>query len=483
MQRMTAESKAAGGYPQDSMATDLPLIGFSLFIACVMTLMLVEHPFATSQVALAGIAIVSIVRWPILGITVIFFLGPLGELQHFESGSSLVQIITLLLGVGLLVGLVTRRMSLRRTGLELRVVAFMLVYFIGAARDAIDPQKLIGLLTMLGYPVMFILVLNLVRTRRHVGWVVGALAIATTLAAGTSILEELVGFDPLVLLRGLEPVATAEVGPGLNRVLGFALDSNAAAYPFLISIPLFIAAAIVTRNRWFRGALVAVTCSATLGLVFTFSRSAYIAISIGLMFLLLNLERRKSLRVVAAVFVFVALLFYVLPEGSLTARFEEVPEQVGTMTDRWAHYQIAASQLLRNPLFGGGIELFRSEFEARFGSSGIAHSNLLDVAVNSGAVGLAALLSMLVPYFRFVRRGIAIMPWSPLRYYAIGSCAGLVAFLVQGFFMVNMGWFLLWAMAAIPLCCIVATDEDSASRSGPRLSPTLTAADAAPQSQ
>jgi hypothetical protein len=54
---------------------------------------------------------------------------------------------------------------------------------------------------------------------------------------------------------------------------------------------------------------------------------------------------------------------------------------------------------------------------------------------------------------------MAGMPWSPLRTYAIGVWAGLVGFQVQGLFITNMGWFLMWAMAAIPLCCALAPNK------------------------
>jgi len=74
-------------------------------------------------------------------------------------------------------------------------------------------------------------------------------------------------------------------------------------------------------------------------------------------------------------------------------------------------------------------------------------------------IGLAAFLWLIYRYVRYVHAGLKTMQSQSLRYYALGAYAGTVGFQVQGLFITNFGWFLMWATAAIPLCCILVDRE------------------------
>jgi hypothetical protein len=144
------------------------------------------------------------------------------------------------------------------------------------------------------------------------------------------------------------------------------------------------------------------------------------------------------------------------------ARFENAPQVF--WQDRWIQYEAGLNLTLEHPLFGAGKEAFVLQMRNKVGQPLEPHSNLLAVAINSGMVGLGAFLWLGVRYVRFVRRGFTAMRQSPLRYYALGSYAGLLGFLVQGLLVSNMGWFMMWAMAAIPPCCILAQRDTDFAR-------------------
>lgn len=426
-----------------------------LLVTCAASLLLVRGPILTVEVIVGVTVSVTFFRHPFWCIPVIFLLGPLGDLQHFAMGISLVKAAIVLAALGFGFQFAVRKASVQSCGLVIPLLLFVFVFCTLSVRDVHNAGNLIALLTILGYPLAFLLVLYLLTTTRRMNWVLSSFAVGTCLASLASILEEYAGYNPLVALRGFRSIDVASVGFNLERSLGLARDPNAAAYPLLLAIPLFLALGLSARTRTVRALLFAVVGISVFGLAITFSRSGYIGTAVGVLFLIFTVPARKSIRVIGAVCVLLFLALHAIPEQALTARFRLLPEQMNTPSDRWAQYQIAMHQVLHNPLTGGGTDLFLTEMTKKFSSPTIPHSNLLNIAVQSGLSGLAALLWLAVVYSRFVWRGITRMNWSPLKHCAIGSTAGLIAFSVQGLFITNMGWFLFWAMAAVPPSCIL----------------------------
>jgi hypothetical protein len=85
----------------------------------------------------------------------------------------------------------------------------------------------------------------------------------------------------------------------------------------------------------------------------------------------------------------------------------------------------------------------------------------MSAGVNGGVIGFIAILWLFGSYAIYIRRGLRGSPPSALRWYAIATYAGMIGFQIQGLFMTNFGWFVMWAGAALPLCCILtARDED-----------------------
>jgi len=426
--------------------------GFSL--AAVASFFLAYHPVSVLLVIAAVIISAGILCEPFVGVPVIFLLGMIGDLQHFAMGLSVAKVVMALMVLGFIARLATRRTSLRRTGLGLAVVAFFLVYCGGMGREINSSDDLSSLLTNLGYPVAFFMVLNLVRSRLQIEWVVGSVAAGALLAALASIVERSTGYSPLVALGGLQaPIESTVVSYDWQRSLGLMRDPNASAYPHLLAVPLLIAATLATRKQWLRVVLLTVTAVSAVGLAMTFSRSAYIGLLASLVCLVLNLRSRRALGVVVIACILVVVVVGTVPLEVLTARFEHLGQEIGTQADRWIYYRTGLRLWWENPWFGAGDRAFMLEIAQQVGVAQGPHSNVLAVATNAGLIGLAVMLWMVVRYARFVHRGFGSMAVSPLRYYALGSYAGLVGFLVQGLFIANMGWFLMWAIAAVPLCC------------------------------
>jgi O-antigen ligase len=410
---------------------------------------------ATVGVVAAAIALAS----PVAGVSIMFFLGSIGDLQHFQGGYSLAKVLILLLLVGLLARLVAGRMPIRRAGLMPQVVLFLVVFVVVSVRGLGSGVHTRDAITVLGYPAAFLLTLNLLRSERSIQWTLGALVTGATIASLAAVLERYAGFSLLTALRGQQPVLDGSGVPGLQRMAGLMHDPNAAAYPCILVIPVLIATASSARRLSTKLCLFILAALSGLGLALTLSRSGYLAAVCGVLCLVLYLPYKQKVRILAIAGAALALILLFVPSHMLTARFEIIPTEVGGVSDRSIYYLTALKLVRESPLLGVGDAAFMSSMEQVVGVKQGPHSNVLSVVVDSGLVGLASLLWLVWSYVVFVHRGIFRMAGTPLKTYAIGAYAGLIGFQVQGLFISNMGWFLVWAMAAVPLCCVLVHGE------------------------
>ncbi len=116
-------------------------------------------------------------------------------------------------------------------------------------------------------------------------------------------------------------------------------------------------------------------------------------------------------------------------------RFNEVlaRSDAGVM-DRWAMWQAALGMIRDRPVLGHGLNTFMANYltywvggeqQPRY-----AHNCYLQVAAETGLVGLTAFLSLLASLFACLVRAIRRVG-EPHRVLLLGMCAGLVAFAVQ----------------------------------------------------
>jgi O-antigen ligase len=272
-------------------------------------------------------------------------------------------------------------------------------------------------------------------------------------------------YSLLYAIRGIQPVDTSQVADGWQRAIGLMQSPNVQAYPYLLVIPLLVALLFSGLRRWIKIALSGGLMICFLGLVITFSRSGYIGVVVGLAWLGFMLPAKKSWRLVVLAGVLVCLTFLLVPASVQIERFLTIPEQLGGEADRSIHYAAALESTIENPILGGGSSAFGEALWRRGGGEpDIPHSNLLIVLVDSGLVGLGAILWFLIRYIRLLRRGLISMAWSPMKYCLLGTCAGLVAFMAQGLFVPNMGWSLLWSIGALPACCTLVRENANLAR-------------------
>lgn len=314
-------------------------------------------------------------------------------------GFQLTAVDLLLSGLLLVWGLrLLRRRAVLVTAVEgvllLGFMALAVAAFVMGLTYGISPQTARLFLKLLNSMLFFWTVLNCVRDRRELEWVVRALLIGGGLAATIALV--LHALPPELQLRVLNalrvvgypegdvlrPIASTDT----LRAIGTSVDPNVLGGLLVLAgsltlAQLFSRAPLLPR-RW-----LALSCGLiVLAMAFSYSRSSWVGLMAGFTFLVSFRYRRAALLGLAAM---VALLL--LPQGEVfIERFSsgvEARDQAAAM--RLGEYKDALRLILRYPWFGVGF--------------GNAPSTDLYVAVSSiyllileqtGLVGLVGFLAV-----------------------------------------------------------------------------------------
>jgi O-antigen ligase len=226
------------------------------------------------------------------------------------------------------------------------------------------------------------------------------------------------------------------------RLSGTMLDPN--AYGGLLAAALVVCeGASWGRDPLFSGWLLwfsRVTLS--LGLLFSFSRSAWVAVGLG--FLLLGFIRfRLALRFLAATVIGAPCLFLIMGHRFVPI-FEVMASRPQQVEGRFELIRDAFEAFRQHPVFGGGIGSFRlSEGE-------VAHNSAMWFLADFGVVGLAVFVGFVAWFFA---KGSFAYRFAPERQQplALGLLAGHAAMLglamgIEAFY--QRHWWLVFALIA-----------------------------------
>lgn len=297
---------------------------------------------------------------------------------------------------------------------------------------------------------------------------VRALLLTLAVCGGVAGLVALVDPQPLVgAVFGGADVTRATAGLGSPNALGML---------FGLTIPISIVFALrgTTTERMVGSACAALALT---GLTLTVSRGAFIGLAFAFVVLGFWAPFRK-LALLALPLVLIGAIVgsnpvtQVADPGKLVQRLTEAKTTAGT-NSRFDLWDKAPEMFVDRPIFGMGAFQYGS-YTASYGipatGSAVAphpHSLVLTMAVELGAVGLAALLALYgalaVSLRRVVRWGSGLDPGL-----AIGSAASLTAFFVSG--------LLDYALGAAPIAAAFFVTIGCAAALGRRTGPPVQAA-------
>ncbi len=365
-------------------------------------------------------------------------------------------------------------------------------------------QRYQGLATTLLYVLLFGVTAVAVRTTRDLRWLLLALFIGAVGAAGYASLQE------IEILR--EGKLTADAGPdwidwsgqsldrafgtmGQANVLGAFLVATASASLFLV---------LTAKERWQQVAFGAGLAMMVLALLFTVSRSAYLAAGVVVLlwgamaawWLLprfVQPERMAAARVgvVAGValpllVVLVMVFFTGLPGGRVAVASDENSQSVSGRISFW---RLGLEMLGDRPLLGYGHDGFSIEFSSYrdepdlpgIGTDPLdpesSHNFFVDLASGTGLLGLLAFVGLVGAVFWHAGRRFLATEDTELRLGLMALAGGAIGYLAAvffGFMEATSGWLfwlLLGAMvglvAQVPLADPQDTsDHDAANEQG-----------------
>jgi O-antigen ligase len=175
------------------------------------------------------------------------------------------------------------------------------------------------------------------------------------------------------------------------RLSGMLLDPNAYGGFLVVTLVILEASSFGPAPLFGRTTLWISRVSLCLGILFTFSRSAWLALALSLMVFFV-LRPRAAGRLVSAALIAIPCLFLVLGPRFIPI-FEAMASRPQQVQGRFDLIHDALAAFALHPLLGGGIGSFRlSEGE-------IAHNSAMWFLADFGIVGLAMFVGFLGWFF------------------------------------------------------------------------------------
>ena len=186
------------------------------------------------------------------------------------------------------------------------------------------------------------------------------------------------------------------------RLSGMLLDPNAYG-GLLVAAYVICEGASSGRAPLFKGAtLWLFRLTLGLGILFTFSRSAWVAL-IGALLLFCALRTGVAIRIALTALLAAPCLFLFMGRRFLPV-FEEMASRPKQVQGRFDLIHAALEAFTRHPFFGGGIGSFR------LGEGEIAHNSAMWFLADFGIVGLVVLLGFLGWFFAKGWRAYQLAP-------------------------------------------------------------------------
>jgi O-antigen ligase len=252
-----------------------------------------------------------------------------------------------------------------------------------------------GMRRILSMVALYFLVVGLVDTERKIGVALACVIVSTAISAAIVVLDSQFGGS---VIAGQAAAEAGEDYRSRGATLG---DATTAASILLAGTASAIVLALRGNGR-VRMLAGAATAVGLLGIVMSFTRSATLALGLGLAWQVW-LRRRDPRIVAVAAIAFIALLF-ALP-AELTSRLGALFGQSHdfTLARRLGYHVIGVELFGTHPIFGIGpanFSAYYTDFDYRWVpgrtlTPRILHNMYLAIAVEAGLLGLASFLGII----------------------------------------------------------------------------------------
>jgi putative inorganic carbon (hco3(-)) transporter len=408
-------------------ARGVPVLVWSLAIACIGTGIALLEPSLAVAAAMGGAAALLTLIQPLIGVMLLLFAVPFGGLGRGVATDSEASdigiggaelVIALLVAAWLARGVRRRHIQLYSGPLALAVLGMVVLaaFSVGYAQDRMSALK--ETLKWLELLIAVLIVVDLVRGARQARWVLGAMFAA---AAGEAV------YGTMQFVTGGGPSAFEL--QGALRAFGHFDQPNPFAGYLTIVLPLAACMALSRANsRRFR--LVSGGCAVLVaaGIGLSQSRGAWLGAIVACAALLLMwspASRRLLVPAALSACVIVGLALSGLLPSSVLDRLSQAVEYFGVfdvrtvtatpenwaVVERMAHWQAGWSMFLDHPLLGVGAGNYGDAYPGYYVGSwveplGHAHNYYLNMLAELGLVGGTLLLLLLAVAFRDFGAGV-----------------------------------------------------------------------------
>jgi len=346
-----------------------------------------------------------------------------------------------------------KKFDLVRNPLNIPIAAFLVVAAIGVI-TAIDlKHSLKGYMT-LSWIFIFFLTVNNVRDVTQFKKLMGILVLIITIAGAYGIFQHFTRIDFFGNVKYLQKT--------LARSNGFFDSPQTFGNYMLLAFPTVIGLSFYTNKVREKCWLQLSSLIILAAIIFSYVRGVWLGLIGGLIFMSI-LRSRKFLLSVVGTIMAVILLLAALPSLKFTRRVMETFKSERPVGDRIYLLEGSLNIIRDYPITGVGWEGFRKVYPRyklpETGKVGCnAHNNFLDVAVDSGLLGLGIFLWFLVTIYKVGFHIFKKLEEKYLKGVVWGFLGSFTAFLIAGLSQYNFGdsevvmlfYFLLGMVMVIP---------------------------------
>jgi len=347
----------------------------------------------------------------------------------------------------------TKKFRLARNPLNIPIVAFLSAAAIGVIM-AVDFKHSLKGYTTLGWMSIFFLFVNNVRDETQFKRLIRILIIITTIAGAYGIFQHLTRIDFFGNVKHLSlPMA---------RGTGFFNHPATFGNYILLVLPVVIGLSSYSKTRREKRWLQLSSLIILIAIIFSYGRAVWVGLIGGLIFMAILKSKRLLLLVIAGI-IACSIFILIFPSSQFTQRVVGTLKSRRPVGDRTEFWEGSLRILKDYPITGLGWEGFRLAYPgykpAKSRSSVChAHNNFVDVAVDSGFLGLGIFIWLLVTIYKVGFHIFKELEDGYFKGIAWGFLGSFTAFLIAGLTQYNFGdsevvmlfYFLLAMVMVIP---------------------------------
>lgn len=347
----------------------------------------------------------------------------------------------------------TKKFRLARNPLNIPIAAFLVAAAIGVIMAVDFKHSLKGYMT-LGWMSIFFLFVNNVKDETQFKRLIRILILITTIAGAYAIFQHFTRIDFFGNVTYLRK--------SLARSTGFFNSPQTFGNYILLLLPVVFGLSFYSNTRREKRWLQLSSLIILTAIIFSYTRGVWLGVIGGLIFMAILRSKKLLFALVTAIIV-VSMFLVFLPSSRVTQRVVRTFKSERPVGDRIYFWQGSLRIIRDYPITGLGWEGFGivyREYKPAEGRQLVchAHNNFIDMAVDSGLLGLGIFIWLLITIYKVGFHIFKELEQGYFKGIAWGFLGSFTAFLIAGLSQYNFGdsevvmlfYFLLAMVMVIP---------------------------------